>query len=777
MKLLFSEEMTLNLINRVEHQRKEIPPISGILKRYYRDNFSDWFEPGTQLAQGKNNNNTMNRRSNRRKNLHQKLVMSQMSTKRAAKLDMDDRAKIVQYFTRPVNGAGDISPVQSVRIEEMFGKCWSVPSKGPSLPTIITVQAPAGIGKTSMLKYMCMKWGCQELWTDNFDVLLFVECRTLNRLGPMTGREFLEKMLEPIKDKLGPARYQAGTGDIKDDMEDPDETPHDPYTEEDILIELSRKAAAGRVLLLLDGLDEVHGVGTLDQIKMPAGHPEKPGIPGKNAATTTLKPLEFAQCLLTGSLLQGCHVIVTSRPHTLSHLQSAKWFLSLPKRMVSLDIQGLSEEGVASFIHSYVDARLFVDHETRLYSVANDDERPCSRTCPCLPLQDRARSDPYVFSLATNPFYLWLICTIFTEAGEEFVPKTLTQLYTWVMLVFAHRWQNTSLSVTTHLEEATVNFVLNFAKLCYHLVRSGNIKISAIMQPNQTLTFPDLGGVTIDQERAETFGLMTVSQDGPRLECEFRHLSLAEYLTALHIHVTGDSLLGFPKDRKELILQYLSGLASSASTRDQTVVRDFLAGIGSHETKDALVYLKQVQKMKGEWYNQQGLQKQMLFMRCAFESRQEQLTIYPFPGLKVINIRGSNLLALDLITIGSFVSRLSDNNRLLELSMRDYPLDETGLRGLLPCLPLVRTVTLNARVLWNPAMYLMISEAVGDPRSRLRELWLLEVPPNSRGLCDCAPSSEYLCGRCDEVDPADELGKVLNVLHDSCKNNNVRLHI
>ena len=91
-----------------------------------------------------------------------------------------------------------------------------------------------------------------------------------------------------------------------------------------------------------------------------------------------------------------------------------------------------------------------------------------------------------------------------------------------------------------------------------------------------------------------------------RLECEFRHLSLAEYLTALHIHVTGDSLLGFPKDRKELILQYLSGLASSASTRDQTVVRDFLAGIGSHETKDALVYLKQVQKMKGEWYNQQG---------------------------------------------------------------------------------------------------------------------------------------------------------------------------
>jgi hypothetical protein len=158
-------------------------------------------------------------------------------------------------------------------------------------------------------------------------------------------------MLEPIKDKLGSGRYKSNPGEMRDSMDDPDETTHDPYEEEDILVELSRKAAAGRVLLLLDGLDEVHGVGALATVKMPAGHPDRPGQPGKSAAMATLKPLEFAQCLLTGSLLQGCHVIVTSRPHTLSHLQSAKWFLSLPKRMVSLDIQGLSDEGVSSFIH------------------------------------------------------------------------------------------------------------------------------------------------------------------------------------------------------------------------------------------------------------------------------------------------------------------------------------------------------------------------------------------------------------------------------------------
>jgi hypothetical protein len=114
-------------------------------------------------------------------------------------------------------------------------------------------------------------------------------------------------------------------------------------------------------------------------------------------------------------------------------------------------------------------------------------------------------------------------------------------------------------------------------------------------------------------------------------------------------------------------------------------------------------------------------------MRCAFESRQENLTLYPFPGLKVINIRGSNLLSLDLIVIGSFVTSLSDNNRLLELSLRDYPLDDTGLNGLMPCLPLVRTVTICARLIKDPKMYYNIAEACGQPKSRFVKFMITAI--------------------------------------------------
>ena len=165
-----------------------LPNLTDALKTHYREYFSDWFEPGTQISRM----DGLKRRSSRKKNLHQKLVLSQMNTKKAAKLDMDDRAKIMHYFSKPMNGDGIL---ESVRIEDMFGTCWSVPRACPPLPTVITVQAPAGIGKSSMLKYMCMKWGCHELWNSNFDALVFVECRTLNRLGSMTGREFMHQIL------------------------------------------------------------------------------------------------------------------------------------------------------------------------------------------------------------------------------------------------------------------------------------------------------------------------------------------------------------------------------------------------------------------------------------------------------------------------------------------------------------------------------------------------------------------------------------------------------
>ena len=55
-----------------------------------------------------------------------------------------------------------------------------------------------------MLKYMCLQWSEGELWAENFDILIFIECRTLNHLGSMSCREFLKKHVEYVLNKIDP---------------------------------------------------------------------------------------------------------------------------------------------------------------------------------------------------------------------------------------------------------------------------------------------------------------------------------------------------------------------------------------------------------------------------------------------------------------------------------------------------------------------------------------------------------------------------------------------
>ena len=57
-----------------------------------------------------------------------------------------------------------------------------------------------------------------------------------------------------------------------------------------------------------------------------------------------------------------------------------------------------------------------------------------------------------------------------------------------------------------------------------------------------------------------------------------------------------------------------------------------------------------------------------------------------------------------------------------------------------------------------------IAKAVTDAKSRIRELFLLELPP-----CECGLLTD------DGGPPADELGKAVNHLRDTCRENAIRI--
>ena len=52
---------------------------------------------------------------------------------------MDDRAKMLQYFSKPNDDTKTIS------IHDMFFQSWQVPMLGPRTPTVVTVQAMMNI--------------------------------------------------------------------------------------------------------------------------------------------------------------------------------------------------------------------------------------------------------------------------------------------------------------------------------------------------------------------------------------------------------------------------------------------------------------------------------------------------------------------------------------------------------------------------------------------------------------------------------------------------------
>ena len=63
------------------------------------------------------------------------------------------------------------------------------------------------------------------------------------------------------------------------------------------------------------------------------------------------------------------------------------------------------------------------------------------------------------------------------------------------------------------VKSSNVTWCARFAKLCYHLVQSGSIKKQAELDPSgERIIFPSLG-LELDMVRAQTFGMMVVSEE------------------------------------------------------------------------------------------------------------------------------------------------------------------------------------------------------------------------------------------------------------------------
>ncbi|KAJ0069133.1 hypothetical protein NL108_018528 [Boleophthalmus pectinirostris] len=308
------------------------------------------------------------------------------------------------------------------------------------------------------------------------------------------------------------------------------------------------------------------------------------------------------------------------------------------------------------------------------------------------------------------PIFCWILSTVLQKLLEQTeepeLPRTLTQMYVHFLVVQAkvqnikyHQGSGEDL----HWTPETREMVKSLGKLAFEQLQKGNLIFYE----------SDLSECGLDAAAASVYsGVFTqVFREEPGLYQDkvycFIHLSVQEFLAALHVHQTffssGENLLETPHSSKcpdledfyrsavdqalqspnghlDLFLRFLLGLSLPTNQR---LLQGLLTHTGSERTNQETVkYIKQ--KM-----NEEGLsaERRMNLLHCLNELNDHSL-------LEEIqkNMREGELSSLSSPALWSALSfiLLSSDSDLQEFDLRKYQRSE---RALLCLLPVVRAST------------------------------------------------------------------------------------
>jgi hypothetical protein len=276
-----------------------------------------------------------------------------------------------ELLQKPVTGRGSIwSFLQLIR-----------PGSG-----LVLLGAP-GSGKTTLLQYLLLVFATKRhsRYQQRFCLPIFVELRTLRELfEPSEDKKPLPTLAAAIR------LYWQKNSRVADLMKE--EPPH----------WLEHRLAKRRVLLLLDGLDEV-----------------------AQAVRPLVSKWVHTQMRHEGN--RRCQFVITSRPGG---------YLSAPiDDQTVLEIQPFSKEQINKFIESWYLANELVSTERR------KDETPIRRNAAkeANDLRDRLRENQNLQDLAVNPLLLTMLCMVHRYHGA--LPGSRSQLYDEICQVLLERWR------------------------------------------------------------------------------------------------------------------------------------------------------------------------------------------------------------------------------------------------------------------------------------------------------------------------------------------------
>ncbi|XP_055084428.1 NACHT, LRR and PYD domains-containing protein 12-like [Periophthalmus magnuspinnatus] len=377
--------------------------------------------------------------------------------------------------------------------------------------------------------------------------------------------------------------------------------------------------------------------------------------------------------LIRGSLLPSAHVWITTRPAVANQI---------PAECISMvtEVRGFADVQKEQYFR-----KRFRDQATAVIS--------------------HIKSIRSLHIMSHIPIFCWILSTVIQKLLEQTekleLPRNLTQMYIHFLVVQA-KVQNIKYhqgsEVDLHWTPETREMIWSLGKLAFEQLKKGNLIFYE----------SDLSECGLDAAAASVYsGVFTqVFREEPGLYQDkvycFIHLSVQEFLAALHVHQTffssGENLLKTPhcsqhpesesvfyhsavdqalqspNGHLDLFLRFLLGLSLLTN---QCLLRGLLTQTGSDRTNQETV------KHIKEKLNEKGLsaERSLNLLHCLNELNDHSLVDEMLRYMREGRI--STLSSPALWSALSFLL-LSSESDLEEFDLKKYQASETALLGLLP---------------------------------------------------------------------------------------------
>ncbi|XP_071970846.1 NACHT, LRR and PYD domains-containing protein 3-like [Engystomops pustulosus] len=499
-------------------------------------------------------------------------------------------AKHEEYLKKRLNELQRISP------NKMFRWC----HRSRLVPQMVMVVGVPGVGKTTLMQKFVYDWVKGDLY-QRFSFVFFFKFRELNQWDTVS--------LETLILHHYPYLWQQ-LGNIFQDPE--------------------------KLLFIFDGLDESNH--TMDfTSRHLCSDPKQPERCG-----------HIVVSLVRKSLLNGCSVLMTSRPTRLASMD-CKVF----QRMV--EISGFfTEERKIYFENFFRDPELAEKAFTYV------------------------RQNDTLYTFCYLPSYCWIICTVLSRSFQttssdqqvSLLPRTVTQLFA---IFVANILSNHS------LEKSDAQKLLQSI---------GWMAEHGVM--NHLIIFDDrdLESFLVDN-KSKLLSSFLMESKKP-VSYSFLHLTVQEFFSAF-VHYADyspeklqeslEKAKSYPDGRGEMFLRFLCGL-SDATTR--SILAGYLDTQAAQASRDVITWLKnfipEEERLKFSHQNKQHLLNMLYYL---FETHNTILVQDSLNSFRIFEFLGVHLSTLDC-TVLAYILDTCRNIEILELERTS--IDDEALEKLAPVL-------------------------------------------------------------------------------------------